>query len=103
MSGSGRRLDVGDVVLGRNERGGERRRRLEHEADDEHHANASYDVRVVLDHELVAQVRHRLATPWSLSSYPCAHFCPIFDYYLLLNLLIFITNIISLIFIRNKI
>lgn len=72
-------LHVGDVVLGRDERRGERGRRLEHEADHEDHAHARHNVGVILYDELVAQIRRRrlaarAARARSLSSHTCTHF-----------------------------
>ena len=50
----------GHVVVQRDEERRRRRRHLEHEPHHEHHGHARHDVRVVLDHELVAQDRRVL-------------------------------------------
>lgn len=53
-----RQVEVGDIVLGRDERRRERRRRLEHESDDEDHAHTRDNVGMILNDKFVAQIGH---------------------------------------------
>ena len=59
----------GDVVVQRDEEGGEGRRHLEHEPDDEDHGDAGDDISMVLDDELMAEDRGVLGVGPSLDSH----------------------------------
>ena len=59
----------GDVVVQRDEKGGEGRRHLEHEPDDEDHGDAGDDISMVLDDELMAEDRGVLGVGPSLDSH----------------------------------
>ena len=57
---------------------------MEHEADDEHHEDTGDDIAVVLNDELVAQVRYVLGGTWA--SFECATHFQLMQIVFLLNL-----------------